>query len=229
LYSVKIRVVGIDAYLRPISTNNLATILVIDPNNNRIAQFVDVSFDNGIISDNLSFKLNVRPTIGIWKVQLTINRTESNEPVVEFFEVKEYVLSKIVILVEAPSYILRTDRVLEGTIEAKYTFGQNMNGDSLIEVLDESFIYNSVLKPSHPIRMVKNVQLNAEEGKTKFKFNFNSELDTYKLFLNVTVMDRVTREMVNKKFEINVYESDMVIILDPHYFEPAKINTFNVN
>lgn len=211
--------------MRPISNDTTATILIIDPNNNRISQFINIPFEDGII-DNLSLELNERPSLGTWSIKVTINK--SNKDIINNFLVEEYVLPKFIINTETPEYILRTDKMLQGTIEAKYTYGKYISGEAVIELLDESFFYTTFLKSEYKIKSVKSVKLNSENGKVKFKFDLNFRIDAYRIFLNVTVIDKITREINVKLIEINVYESDLVVMVDPHYFEPNKLNKINV-
>ncbi|XP_067167896.1 alpha-2-macroglobulin-like protein 1, partial [Apteryx mantelli] len=114
---VKFRIVCLDKDFTP-SNNKLPLVLLKDPSRNRIAQWRDVSPQQGIV--DLSLPLSAEPALGTYTIEVGKTR--------HFFSVEEYVLPKFEVTIELPVVLLETDKKFQVDICGRYTYGKPVQG-----------------------------------------------------------------------------------------------------
>jgi hypothetical protein len=61
-------------------------------------------------------------------------------------------LPKYEINLDVPNFIIKSDQVLSGTIEVKYTYGKNVEGEALITLEEKNFwLPRPVVEPLPPM------------------------------------------------------------------------------
>ncbi|ROI16513.1 Alpha-2-macroglobulin-like protein 1 [Anabarilius grahami] len=130
--TVNFRVVTMDGKFVPLDQMyNL--VVVEDNNNNRIGQWTNVSSTGWILQ--LSHKLNPEAQTGMYTLRAFIgDRTVS-----QVFEVKKYVLPKFDVTINASQTYSVADVGLKVEACAKYTYGQPVPGQALVEVCRDPF------------------------------------------------------------------------------------------
>ncbi|NXN94642.1 A2ML1 protein, partial [Rhinopomastus cyanomelas] len=114
---VKFRIVSLDKDFIP-SNEKLPLVLLKDPSGNRIAQWRDVSPQQGIV--DLSLPLDVEPALGTYIIQVE-GKTHS-------FSVEEYVLPKFEVTIDLPDVVLENDKKFQMDICGRYTYGKPVQG-----------------------------------------------------------------------------------------------------
>ncbi|ROL45443.1 Alpha-2-macroglobulin [Anabarilius grahami] len=110
----------------------------MDNNNNRIGQWTNVSSTGWILQ--LSHELNPEAQTGMYTLRAFIgDRTVS-----QVFEVKKYVLPKFDVTINASQTYSVADVGLKVEACAKYTYGQPVPGQALVEVCRDPFPYVEV-------------------------------------------------------------------------------------
>ncbi|ROI15093.1 Alpha-2-macroglobulin [Anabarilius grahami] len=131
---VNFRVVTMDAKFVPLDQMyNL--VVVEDNNNNRIGQWTNVSSTGWILQ--LSHQLNSEAQIGMYTLKAFIGDRE----IYQVFEVKKYVLPKFDVTVNASQTYSVADVGLKVEACAKYTYGQPVPGQALVEVCRDPLPY----------------------------------------------------------------------------------------
>lgn len=118
--TVKFRVLGFTRDLKT-WTGVIKKILIMDPNNTRIAQWMNVQ-SNGLIS--LEKTLSDEPVLGYWSITVKIN----NQKQVVQFKVDKYVLPKFKVIIKPPSYLLINSETVDLEICARYTYQKDVTG-----------------------------------------------------------------------------------------------------
>ncbi|ROI15092.1 Pregnancy zone protein [Anabarilius grahami] len=132
--TVNFRVVTMDAKFVPLDQMyNL--VVVEDNNNNRIGQWTNVSSTGWILQ--LSHQLNSEAQIGMYTLKAFIGDRE----IYQVFEVKKYVLPKFDMTVNASQTYSVADVGLKVEACAKYTYGQPVPGQALVEVCRDPLPY----------------------------------------------------------------------------------------
>uniref|UniRef100_A0A3B3HMY1 Alpha-2-macroglobulin-like 1 n=1 Tax=Oryzias latipes TaxID=8090 RepID=A0A3B3HMY1_ORYLA len=113
--TVQFRIVSMDTNFIPVNR--------MDPNSNRIAQWMDKSIDGGIL--DLSHSTIPEAAQGIYVITA---ETDKGETVSHNFEIKEYVLPKFEVTVNLPTVITILDDEVTLKICGKYTYGKPVLG-----------------------------------------------------------------------------------------------------
>uniref|UniRef100_A0A3B4A788 Alpha-2-macroglobulin bait region domain-containing protein n=1 Tax=Periophthalmus magnuspinnatus TaxID=409849 RepID=A0A3B4A788_9GOBI len=113
--TVKFRITSLDANFIPVKR--------VDPNTNRIAQWLDNTIDGGIL--DLSHPIIPEAAQGSYVITAT---TEQGEQVQHSFDIKEYVLPKYEVKVQLPNVITILDKEAEFKVCGKYTYGKPVVG-----------------------------------------------------------------------------------------------------
>ncbi|NWI52919.1 A2ML1 protein, partial [Calyptomena viridis] len=117
--TVKFRIVNLD--------ENLKVIKNEDPEYNRIAEWLNVKPDHGIV--DLSFPLASEAHLGEYTISVQQDRA------MKTFRVEEYVLKKFEIKIEHPPFITTTDEEFQVKVCGKYTYGKPVQGKTEITLV----------------------------------------------------------------------------------------------
>nr|XP_023969001.1 alpha-2-macroglobulin-like protein 1 [Chrysemys picta bellii] len=115
--TVKFRIVSLDKDFIP-STRKLPLVTVQDPSGNRIAQWRDVTPQQGIV--DLSLPLSAEPALGTYAIEAQGTRHS--------FSVEEYVLPKFEVTLELPPVVTVLDETLLLRVCGRYTYGKPVQG-----------------------------------------------------------------------------------------------------
>uniref|UniRef100_H3AEA8 CD109 antigen n=1 Tax=Latimeria chalumnae TaxID=7897 RepID=H3AEA8_LATCH len=152
---VKIRVVSVNPDLKPYKGQ--IDIVIMDPKENRIQQWLAVSTNMGVVSKE--FQLSENPPLGDWMIQAIINGVITTK----YFTVAQYVLPKFeVILHNSPTYLLSKQENLTGTVTAKYTYGKPVKGYAVVTV-------STNMHYLQKINISKRIEIN---GSADFSFSY---------------------------------------------------------
>uniref|UniRef100_A0A672KRR5 Alpha-2-macroglobulin-like n=1 Tax=Sinocyclocheilus grahami TaxID=75366 RepID=A0A672KRR5_SINGR len=132
--TVNFRVVTMDAKFVPLD-QMYSLVVVEDNHNNRISQWTNVSSTGWILQ--LSHKLNPEAQVGMYTLRAFIG----DQMISQVFEVKKYVLPKFDVTVTTPQMYSVGDVGLKIVVCGKYTYGQPVPGQALVEVCREPFPY----------------------------------------------------------------------------------------
>ncbi|XP_073690843.1 alpha-2-macroglobulin-like [Garra rufa] len=132
--TVNFRVVTMDAKFVPL--DQMYSLVVVEDNHgNRIGQWTNVSSTRWILER--SHQLNPEAQVGMYTLRAFIG----DRIISQVFEVKKYVLPKFDVTVAAPQMHSVGDVGLKVEACAKYTYGQPVPGETLVEVCREPFPY----------------------------------------------------------------------------------------
>ncbi|XP_053870695.1 alpha-2-macroglobulin-like protein 1 [Malaclemys terrapin pileata] len=115
--TVKFRILSLDVNFVP-STRKLTLVTVQDPSGNRIAQWRDVTPQQGIV--DLSLPLSAETAVGTYAIN--IQRTWHS------FSVEEYVLPKCDVTLELPTVVMVLDETILLQVCGRYTYGKPVLG-----------------------------------------------------------------------------------------------------
>ncbi|XP_063004729.1 alpha-2-macroglobulin-like protein 1 isoform X2 [Melospiza melodia melodia] len=127
--TVKFRIVNLDENLKVIK-NEYSQIWLLDPEYNRIAEWLNVKSNHGIV--DLSFPLASEASLGNYTISVQQNMAHKK------FSVEEYVLKKIEVEIEYPTYITTSDEEFQLVVCGKYTYGKPVQGKVEITVMTRS-------------------------------------------------------------------------------------------
>ncbi|XP_074748428.1 alpha-2-macroglobulin-like protein 1 [Strix uralensis] len=114
---VKFRIVSLDKDFAP-SNKKLPLVFLKDPSGNRIAQWQEVSPQQGIV--DLSLPLAAEPALGTYIIEAE-GKSHS-------FSVEEYVLPKFEMTIDLPAMVLEKDKKFQMEICGRYTYGKPVQG-----------------------------------------------------------------------------------------------------
>ncbi|RMC07524.1 hypothetical protein DUI87_16998 [Hirundo rustica rustica] len=117
--TVKFRIVNLD--------ENLKVIKNEDPEYNRIAEWLDVKSNHGIV--DLSFPLASEASLGKYTISVQKDMAQKT------FSVEEYVLKKFEVKIEHPPHITTADEEFQLDVCGKYTYGKPVQGKVEITVM----------------------------------------------------------------------------------------------
>ncbi|XP_038241338.1 alpha-2-macroglobulin-like protein 1 [Dermochelys coriacea] len=115
--TVKFRIVSLDKDFIP-SAKKLPLVTLQDPSGNRIAQWRDVTPQQGIV--DLSLPLPAEPALGTYAIEAQGTRHS--------FSVEEYVLPKFEVILELPPVVTVLDETLLLRVCGRYTYGKPVLG-----------------------------------------------------------------------------------------------------
>ncbi|XP_067397051.1 alpha-2-macroglobulin-like protein 1, partial [Emydura macquarii macquarii] len=115
--TVKFRIVRLDKDFVP-SSRKLPLVTLQDPSGNRIAQWRDVTPQQGIVE--LSLPLSAEPALGTYAIEAEGRRHS--------FSVEEYVLPKFEVTVELPPVVTMLDETISLRVCGRYTYGKPVLG-----------------------------------------------------------------------------------------------------
>ncbi|KAK7098096.1 CD109 antigen-like [Littorina saxatilis] len=211
-------------------------IVITDPHNNRIAQWLGVKSDDetGVFQGEMTTSLF--PPLGAWKIKATVDGVSEEKS----FTLEEYELPQFEVKLDLPGYALVTGNKTTAKVSAKYTFGSPIQGSgSIVATLN---IYRT-----SPVSVVKEFELDSD-GQAEVEFT-NEELydlawktyttvyswytDRNKRYFNLnyktfdftaTVTDALTDDVMADKASFRFYNRDMnlrFLQTSPSTFKPG--------
>ncbi|XP_037060065.1 alpha-2-macroglobulin-like protein 1 [Peromyscus leucopus] len=126
------RIVTLNSDFIPVN-DKYSVVELQDPNNNRIAQWLDVAPQQGIV--DLSFQLAPEATLGTYTVTVAEGKTFGT------FSVEEYVLPRFKVEVLEPKQLSTTEESFFVRICGRYTYGKPVRGVALLSVCQKAHTY----------------------------------------------------------------------------------------
>ncbi|XP_026110622.1 alpha-2-macroglobulin-like [Carassius auratus] len=220
---VNFRVLTMDAKFVPL--NQMYSLVVVEDNNkNRIGQWTNVSSTGWILQ--LSHQLNPEAQVGMYALRAFIG----DRMISQDFEVKKYVLPKFDVTLTTPQMYSVGDVGLKVEACAKYTYGQPVPGQALVEVCREPFPF-SVVPGVSRVCLNKTAMMNntgcasltistSEFFTTKFEENLQNSFN-----VNVNVTEAGTGVMMSKSTTVfTTFEVGKVSFLDlPGFFNYGSV------
>ncbi|NWT96531.1 A2MG protein, partial [Urocynchramus pylzowi] len=127
--TVKFRIVNLDENLKVIK-NVYSQIWLQDPEYNRIAEWLNVKPNHGIV--DLSFPLASEASLGKYTISVQQDMAQKT------FSVEEYVLKKFEMKIEHPPHITTSDPEFQLVVCGMYTYGKPVQGKVEIIVMTYS-------------------------------------------------------------------------------------------
>ncbi|XP_048013066.1 pregnancy zone protein-like isoform X2 [Megalobrama amblycephala] len=217
--TVNFRVVTMDAKFVPL--DQMYNLVVVEDNkNNRIGQWTNVSSTGWILQ--LSHELNPEAQIGMYTLKAFIG----DRMISQVFEVKKYVLPKFDVTVNSSQTYSVADVGLKIEACAKYTYGQPVPGQALVEVCRDPFPY---VPGVTRLCLSKTAKMNATGCAsitidTSVFFNTKFENSLQDLFVvSANVTEEGTDVVMSKSATVSItFEVGKVTFVDlPNYFEPG--------
>ncbi|XP_072264624.1 CD109 antigen-like [Pyxicephalus adspersus] len=183
--TVYIRIITINYDLKP---KNIDVDLVIrDPRNNIVQQYLKMKSDLGVISTQ--FKLANSPMLGEWTIQANddnLNRV--------FFSVAENVFQKFNVKLNVPSFFINSKiGNLNGTVTAKYLYGKPVKGYVTV-----------TMKPSFAEVFSEIIKTFVISGSVNFSFT-HEEISNITYWAGLNITATVYEELTGIAVEEYVY------------------------
>jgi len=210
--NIKFRVFVLDANTKPFKFDDIE-IFITDGGRNRVKQFENLKgkFINGVYKNEL--QLSDSPVMGSWLIHVKVNNGSVKN---KDFEVKEYVLPKFELLIDAEEGANFKDGKIRATVKAKYTFGKFAKGTAKVTVQADRKVYFRGIGYDEPQTVTKIVDV---DGKKFVEFDIANELKInqtkYKriVYLTATFVDELSQKEVNVSQRIEIYPTPYQIEL----------------
>ncbi|XP_043082107.1 alpha-2-macroglobulin-like protein 1 [Puntigrus tetrazona] len=221
--TVNFRVVTMNAKLVPFD-QMYSLVVVEDSQSNRIGQWVNVSSTMWILQ--LSHQLNPEAQVGMYTLRAYIG----DQMFSQVFEVKKYVLPRFSVTETVPQMYSVGDVGLKVEACAKYTYGQPVPGQALVEVCREPFPY-SVVPDLYPVCINKATKMN-DTGCASLLFStsafFNTKFENNlqdSLVVNINVTEQGTDIKMVKSTTVSIsFEVGKVAFLElPGFFDYGSL------
>ncbi|XP_055547416.1 thioester-containing protein 1 allele S3-like [Wyeomyia smithii] len=193
---LRFRVIAIDADTRPVTDYKTVDIELTDKDENSIRHWKYARLNNGIFES--AVQLASSPVLGNWNLAVRA----ANMTVVKQIEVREYVLPKFFVKAYPSEILLIENKKVSVTVEAKYTFGDPVDGTARVDLYFEG---DEMLKPDMSITQ-------HISGVTTVSFALGNALEVEmdavqkNVYLKVEVKETFTNRTVSIVEEIPVYE-----------------------
>ncbi|XP_073698017.1 complement C3-like [Garra rufa] len=220
--TVKYRIFSLTPNLEPLSQSGIK-VEIMNPQGITISS-EKILPDKGMKSGKYAIPEIASP--GIWKIITMFSNTPQKKFTADF-EVKEYVLPTFEVkLKPSKSFFYVNDEILKVDIEAKYLFGQNVDGNAFVVF----GVMDGEKKTSIPASLQK-VQIMKGEGEaeltnkmiTKTFPNIN-QLIGQSIYVSVSLLTESGSEMVEaERRGIQIVTSPYTIHFKktPHFFKPG--------
>ncbi|XP_037703143.1 LOW QUALITY PROTEIN: alpha-2-macroglobulin-like protein 1 [Choloepus didactylus] len=129
---VYFRIVTLNSNFVPVN-DKYSMVELQDPNSNRIAQWLEVVPEQGIV--DLSFQLAPEATLGTYTLAVAGDKTFST------FSLEEYVLPKFDMEVVEPKQLSTVEETFPVKICCRYTYGKPMLGAVRVSVCQKAYTY----------------------------------------------------------------------------------------
>lgn len=230
---VKFRVLVLDSELKPVSLveNQLLDIHFVDPQKNRIKQWLRVTPIKGVFTSEI--QLSELPILGTWEFKASAGKDSKTKAV----EVAENVLPKFQVDIDCPSDFSAKDGKMRAIIRSKYTYGKLVKGEAIVKVSEKPDFSYFRFDLSQPTRTLieKKVSIN---GKASIEFDierdlrvqFNDHSGTRKLDIEATVVEELTGRNHSASKTITIHQSRYKITTTGlnKAFVPGKPITFSL-
>ncbi|XP_067307945.1 alpha-2-macroglobulin-like protein 1 [Pseudorasbora parva] len=133
--TTKFRIVSLDSNFLP-RNQVFQTVELLDPNSNRIGQWLNQTTRTGIL--DLFHSISPEATQGFYTITAW---DEKNQQTSHNFEIKEYVLPKYEVKIDFPTIVTPLDKEVTLKVCAKYTYGKPVMGSVSAEVCGHSWDY----------------------------------------------------------------------------------------
>ncbi|KAG1949077.1 pregnancy zone protein [Pimephales promelas] len=200
--TVNFRVVTMNAKFVPL--DQMYSLVVVEDNQNyRIGQWTNVASTGWILQ--LSHELNPEAPIGMYTLKAFIDGREISQE----FEVRKYVLPKFDVTVKTPQTYSVGVVGLKVEACAKYTYGQPVPGQALVEVCREPYQFSEVPGLTR-LCQNKTVKMNATgcvsvTFRTSMFFNTKFERNMEDMFqVNLNITEEGTDEVVSKSTTVTI-------------------------
>ncbi|XP_042572525.1 alpha-2-macroglobulin-like protein 1 isoform X2 [Cyprinus carpio] len=214
--TVNFRIVTMDTKYVPLD-QMYSLVVVEDNSNNRIGQWTNVT-SRWILE--LSHQLNPEAQVGMYTLRAFIGERMTSQ----VFEVKKYVLPKFDVTLNAPQMYSIADVGLTVEACAKYTYGQPVPGQALVEVCRSPDVVSKLTRQclNKTTRMndtgCASVTISMSE---LFNPRFKNMQDLFSVIVNVTEEGTV----ISKSATVTItFEVGKVKFLDlPDYYKPGEV------
>ncbi|XP_042572518.1 alpha-2-macroglobulin-like protein 1 isoform X1 [Cyprinus carpio] len=216
--TVNFRIVTMDTKYVPLD-QMYSLVVVEDNSNNRIGQWTNVT-SRWILE--LSHQLNPEAQVGMYTLRAFIGERMTSQ----VFEVKKYVLPKFDVTLNAPQMYSIADVGLTVEACAKYTYGQPVPGQALVEVCRSPDVVSKLTRQclNKTTRMndtgCASVTISMSE---LFNPRFKNMQDLFSVIVNVT--EEGTGVVISKSATVTItFEVGKVKFLDlPDYYKPGEV------
>uniref|UniRef100_A0A9J8CVP7 Alpha-2-macroglobulin-like n=1 Tax=Cyprinus carpio carpio TaxID=630221 RepID=A0A9J8CVP7_CYPCA len=217
--TVNFRIVTMDTKYVPLD-QMYSLVVVEDNSNNRIGQWTNVT-SRWILE--LSHQLNPEAQVGMYTLRAFIGERMTSQ----VFEVKKYVLPKFDVTLNAPQMYSIADVGLTVEACAKYTYGQPVPGQALVEVCrSPDVVFPKLTRQclNKTTRMndtgCASVTISMSE---LFNPRFKNMQDLFSVIVNVT--EEGTGVVISKSATVTItFEVGKVKFLDlPDYYKPGEV------
>jgi hypothetical protein len=133
---VKFRILVLDKKLRPYHLNNL-NVYIVDPNGEIVYELSDLSDGNHLGFIKKSYTLSKVTPLGTWKIKVVVDFLK-HFPSSKDFVVQKYVLPPFDFEMKILNNKLRLGEFLNIKCDAKYSFGEHVNGNIQLTIKDLS-------------------------------------------------------------------------------------------
>lgn len=211
--NIQFRVVVLDAETKPLDPKQVE-LFITDGADNRVKQFEQVSFKNGVYQNEL--QLSDLPVMGNWKIHVKVDNGVDFEKI---FEVNEYVLPKFEVSIETnPDIHYKCDKI-RATVRAKYTFGKSAAGSATVTAHVEKELKSYRNKESSRV-VTKQIAI---DGKNFVDFDLEKELGiTNNNHERVVVLEAKFKELLSEKEALA--KAEVRVHKTPHKLELKKSN-----
>lgn len=118
----RFRVLILDEDTKPLQNLSNVQIFITDGNNHCAKQFDEIKFYKGVYQNELN--LTDSTVLGKWKVEVKVNGEENFKT----FEVAEYVLPQLEVIIDTKADIYLKDEIISATIMTNHQFGNAAKG-----------------------------------------------------------------------------------------------------
>ncbi|GFT73842.1 CD109 antigen [Nephila pilipes] len=125
---VQFRVIVVNPYLQPRSSQFPIDLLVKDGHGNSIREWKEVYTTNGVAS--VDFLLADRPVLGDWAVHVIVEGQKFHKN----FSVAEFIMPTYEVHIDLPIYTTYNKSDVEATITAMYSYGKAVKGEITLTV-----------------------------------------------------------------------------------------------
>ncbi|XP_059169325.1 CD109 antigen-like [Physella acuta] len=216
--TVKFRVFGVYSDLQ--SYKGTMDISIFDAQNNKIKQWVKVTAEEGVFTQELT--LSSQPVLGDWKVVVEAGTMKEEKS----FTVAEYVLPQFEVEVIMPSYVLTSDSDVMFTVKSKYTYGKPVKGNANVQVkLHESRGTSdySMATPVYLVSLPIDGEIRVTVPMSKVK-GIRDQLDELTLIVIANVTESLTGNQMSSNGTVTMYDKGVKLEYpenNPKTFKPG--------
>ncbi|XP_053154513.1 alpha-2-macroglobulin-like protein 1 isoform X4 [Hemicordylus capensis] len=145
--TAKFRILRLDEEFKAIE-DEIPLVELIDPNENRIGQWVNVKSQQGIV--DLSFPLASEAALGSYTIKVGDSYLKQRE-----FKVEEYVLPKYEVLLQLPPLVTTLDEEIQFSVCGKYTYGKPVLGNVHVTLNREISYYFLIERTNESLPIIE--------------------------------------------------------------------------